>query len=190
MAKDTLKRIASEECFVRNRVAELATLLYNTAASVETWATANAQFGQGLNPTPGSKLVHRRMDPMQNPPPLPEARGSRSISGSTPNSAADHPSNPPGSNGASHSTQAAPNQFQQNTAMFQNLADIPVQQIFEATGFADNSAPNTDFLGQVGGVFDANFFPEGLLDFGAWSNFFASDPNQAILPDGSAPPPS
>jgi hypothetical protein len=113
---------------------------------------------------------------MENPPPLPEARGgSRSISGSTPASAADHPSNPATGNGngnhASHNTQ---NSFQQTASMFPDFADIPVQQAFE--GFVAD--PNADFLGQVGGVFDASNFPEGLLDFGAWSNFFASDPGQ------------
>lgn len=43
LAKDTFKRITSEECFVRGRIGELVALLYNTAASVNTWSTTGQQ---------------------------------------------------------------------------------------------------------------------------------------------------
>lgn len=65
------------------------------------------------------------------------------------------------------------------------MTELPAQQAFEATGFMEgNNDPNLDFLGQVGGVYDAINFPEGLLDFGAWANFFSTDPN--IPPDGDS----
>jgi hypothetical protein len=61
---------------------------------------------------------------------------------------------------------------------FDPMGELPAQQVFEATGFMDNGGDNNlDFLGEVGGVYDAINFPEGLLDFGAWANFFSSDPN-------------
>lgn len=78
LATEIFKRAASEECFVRSRLSELASLLYNTAASVNTWAATGKQLHRGLNPTPGAKLVYRShlMDRGDGRP-LPEVRGQR-----------------------------------------------------------------------------------------------------------------
>lgn len=61
-----------------------------------------------------------------------------------------------------------------------SITDIPSQACFEATGFMNTNGPaNLDFLGPYEGPYDAINFPEGLLDFGAWANFFnSSNPAQ------------
>lgn len=87
--------------------------------------------------------------------------------------------------------QTLPNPFQQNPAIYGPPGtDVPVQQAFEASGFANGADPNIDFLGQIGGAFDGIHWPEGLLDFGAWSAFFANDPTQPTgMPENGSQPP-
>lgn len=41
MAMETLKSLASDELFVRSRLAELSTLLHNTAVTVDKWTTSD-----------------------------------------------------------------------------------------------------------------------------------------------------
>lgn len=123
-----------------------------------------------MNPTPGAKLVTRDLiQTRQGDPPLREARiFSNSANGDTPNST---------SSGNEAHSGSVPLPFNNGT-----LTEIPAQQAFEATGFMDpNESGNLDFLGQVGGVYDAINFPEGLLDFGAWANFFSGDPNASRM---------
>lgn len=55
LAKETFKSISSEECSVRSKLAELAALLYNTAASVNAWTVTGQHVGNFWNT---SRIVH------------------------------------------------------------------------------------------------------------------------------------
>lgn len=197
---------------MRSRLSELASLLYNTAASVNTWAATGQQLHRGLNPTPGAKLVYRShlMDRGDGRP-LPEVRGQRNASTtSTPHSATSsheqsannsninisnkilqaQTNNNTNSHSNSNSNSYAPNQPFLGASVGTTFTDVPVQQAFEATGFMDsannlNSATTMDFLGPVEGVYDAINFPEGILDFYGWGRFFEGN-NSTGDPSSSA----
>ena len=102
---------------------------------------------------------------------------------------------PAGATGAPGSV----NHFQDNTLLYSSAypSDFGTFDPLGGGGGGDGAgmlgagAPGMDFLGEVGGIYDAINFPEGLLDFSGWSNFFGMDPNApagngAGMPGGDA----
>jgi len=157
-------------------VGEVVALLHNTALSVNQWAPSpnsnsevvnpspegsTASTNRGLNPTAGVRL--RERDPAPEWDPV-----SRTFLG-IPNQEKSGPMSSSTSSPGLRSIDLATANFTLNNGTEDS----------SPTMFGSGS----DFLGTagVGATFDTSFFPDALLDFDRWDNFFQG----ALLPPTS-----